>query len=1166
MHITSGLHYAMVSTLAADLGTPMLWSALTTGGCLHVLTYERAIDPEGIREYFNAHPIDVMKIVPSHFLALCADIGPRGICPRRLLVFGGESSYWKTFHDIWDIAPELEIQISYGPTESTVTATAFSAVKNGIAGNEADRSEVVPIGSPLDHVRVYVLNEEQKLLPLGLPGELYIGGEAVARGYLQQAELTQQKFLPDPFCGNPAGRMYATGDLVKLRQDGLIDFIGRKDGQTKIRGYRIELGEIQAALKNHPAIQDCAVLIHESDNRQKSILAYLVMNAEPVQSVTPPELRSFLKDKIPDYMIPAGYIFIERIPLTANGKLDRKALPLPDKQEQRYAGNLATPVTPLEVRLCEIWQEILDLEQVGIDDNFFDLGGDSFKAIHVVRKAAKHLSVIELFKYPTVRELAGRMEKVQEGTESTILHEFSPPNLFQESERINLVCIPYGGGNSITFQPLARQLPANYSLYAVEIPGHDFANTADEFQTLEKVAARCFEEIKQKVKGTIVVYGHCLGGALAIELARLLEENHYPLLGIVMAGNFPAPRLTGLFFRLWEKIFPRDLTISDRAILDMLHAWGGFLETVSQEEQQFVVKALRHDRREAESYYTERYAEKDLHKLRAPLVCVCGTADRTTEFYQERYRDWDFFSSHVELAEIEHAGHYFHKHQAETLADIIRRYAEKWQPIQSEPAHEPGLKPSPEITATNTAHYLARLKKAQPVQASISLFFLVAIGQLLAMLGSGIMGFALGVWVYEQTHVTTDFAIVTILNLLPGLLILPFAGAIADRCDRRLILIVSSIISMGSTLIIAFMLWFSHLDIRIIYVSTIIGSIAGAFQRPAYLAAIAQITPKRYLGQANGFAQMITATGSFIAPMLGGFLFLIIGLSGIIFIHFTTFLIAGCILCFVRFPNFLFRKREEPVLSEMVGGIRYIVRRKSLMIMIGFFLVFNLVWGIPNVLITPLVLKLNSPSALGLIIAAMSGGTIAGGIIMSIWGGTRRRTLGMIGFVVLAGLAFILMGSSSALFIIAAGAFISRLALSLINTHWQALIQSKVGLELQGRVFAINFLMANILLPAGNYLAGILSDRIIGPFMAKEGTGTSYLRFWAGFGEGQGMALIIFIAGILVTLWGIFGITYKPLRNLEDNLPDAIPGAVIIEDKDKIQELADLELRLKNSN
>ena len=277
----------------------------------------------------------------------------------------------------------------------------------------------VPIGRPIANTRIYILDRELQPVPVGVPGELHIGGDGLARGYLNRPDLTAEKFIADPFSGEPGARLYRTGDLARYRPDGNIEFLGRMDHQVKVRGFRIELGEIEAVLGQHPGLREAVVLAREDGPGDKRLVAYVVAHSGGA-SVAVSELRGFLGEKLPDYMIPSVFVFLDAMPLTPSGKVDRRGLPAPDAARPEGQEGYVAPRTPVEEALAGIWAEVLGLDRVGIHDNFFELGGHSLLATQVVSQARRlfqvELALRRLFEAPTV---AGLVESLAQSLDKS---------------------------------------------------------------------------------------------------------------------------------------------------------------------------------------------------------------------------------------------------------------------------------------------------------------------------------------------------------------------------------------------------------------------------------------------------------------------------------------------------------------------------------------------------------------------------------------------------------------------------------------------------------------------------------------------------------------------------------------------------------------------------
>jgi amino acid adenylation domain-containing protein len=409
LKLPAGSSFSMVSPLTADLGNTMLYPALATGGTLHIISEDRAMDPEALGAYFQHHQPDSLKIVPSHLATLLMGAAPAEVLPQKRLVVGGEACTWHLVEKVQALKPGCKVINHYGPTETTVGVTTHQVEATDRTNNH---SSSVPIGRPLSNSQLYILDSHKNLVPIGVAGEAYIGGRGLARGYAGAPELTADKFVPHPYSEEPGARLYKTGDRARFQPNGSIEFLGRIDHQVKIRGFRIESGEIESVLDRHPAVEDAVVIVREDVPNEKRLVAYVVARHEPTPTFS--ELRSYLKEKLPDYMIPTDLVFLDLLPLTPNGKVDRQVLPTPDLERSRLETKFVAPRTPVEKILAKIWSEVLDLERVGVHDDFFELGGHSLLATRVVSWIRQEfhvdLKLRDFFKIPTIAELTKRIE------------------------------------------------------------------------------------------------------------------------------------------------------------------------------------------------------------------------------------------------------------------------------------------------------------------------------------------------------------------------------------------------------------------------------------------------------------------------------------------------------------------------------------------------------------------------------------------------------------------------------------------------------------------------------------------------------------------------------------------------------------------------------------
>jgi aspartate racemase len=395
------LQFAPVSF---DASTFEIWGPLLNGGTL-VLMPPQAASLEDIGRTIREHGVTTVWLTSGLFNVM-VEQRIDDLRPVRQLLAGGDVLSSRHVRKVLDALPDCTVINGYGPTENT-TFTCCHVMQRGDPVPES-----VPIGKPISNTRVYIFDEKLHPVPPHTTGELYAGGDGVARGYLKDSGRTAEKFLPDPFSDEPNARMYRTGDLARWRDDGVVEFLGRIDSQVKIHGYRIEPGEIEIVLRTHPIINQACVMSHADENGSKHLVAYFttVDNREIVGK----EMKQFLSGKVPAHMVPALFVRLESLPLSPNGKVDRAALPAPvfAKEELPAVGNAATD---LEGQIADVWKRVLRLDRVGLDDNFFDLGGDSLLLLAVHSNLQKGLQleipIMDLFEFTTVRMLASRLSK-----------------------------------------------------------------------------------------------------------------------------------------------------------------------------------------------------------------------------------------------------------------------------------------------------------------------------------------------------------------------------------------------------------------------------------------------------------------------------------------------------------------------------------------------------------------------------------------------------------------------------------------------------------------------------------------------------------------------------------------------------------------------------------
>ena len=398
-----------LAPVAFDASTLELWGALLHGGRLALFT-ERAPTPQALARVLEREGTTVLWLTASLFNSI-VDADPRVLAPVRQLLIGGEALSVPHVRRAQAALPGTQIINGYGPTESTTFTCCYPIPPIG-DGEPAS----IPIGPPIANTRVYVLDGQMRPVAAGVPGELYIAGDGLARGYLRRPDLTADRFVPDPFSAVPGGRLYRTGDLARWRDDGTIAFVGRIDGQVKIRGFRIEPGEIETVLRQHPQVRDAFVDVRDLPVAGRSLVAYVVAAGSEVDL-----LREWLRDRLPEYMLPAAWVALGAMPLTAHGKVDRAALPAPESGRPTDADYVA-PAGGLENEIAAIWRDVLQLERIGTRDSFFDVGGHSLLLMQVharlTTQLQREIPIVDLFKYPTIEALARHLAPAPVGAEA----------------------------------------------------------------------------------------------------------------------------------------------------------------------------------------------------------------------------------------------------------------------------------------------------------------------------------------------------------------------------------------------------------------------------------------------------------------------------------------------------------------------------------------------------------------------------------------------------------------------------------------------------------------------------------------------------------------------------------------------------------------------------
>jgi amino acid adenylation domain-containing protein len=521
-----------LAPVAFDASTFEIWGPLLRGGCL-VLAPDGLPDLPEVEALIRRHGVGTMWLTAGLFNSI-VESRPATLRGLRTLLVGGETLSVRHVRLAQAALPGTQLVNGYGPTEGT-TFTCIYPIPNPWPAE----LHGVPIGRPLANTRVLVLDTHQQPVPIGVPGELYIGGDGLARGYRSQPDATAQRFVADPF--HQGERLYRSGDRVCWRADGTLAYLGRFDDQVKIRGYRVEPGEVAAVLLGHPALADCAVVVHSDSRGNKQLAAYYVPRAG--QAPAESELADFLHARLPGYMVPSAFMALASLPLNANGKLDRRALPEPRPTDARRAAptlpDMATGSATVRI-LESIWSALLGVDTVGLDDSFFDLGGHSLLAVQLFARIearfGRRLPLGLLFEGPTIRHLAAALDEADGSADWRTLVAIQP-----QGSRPPFFCVHGFGGGVLGYADLAQRLDPDQPFFGLQAAGLDGEETADS--SIEAMAARYVAAMRShQPAGPYRIGGYCFGGVVALDMARQLEAagDEVALLAII-EGYAPAP-------------------------------------------------------------------------------------------------------------------------------------------------------------------------------------------------------------------------------------------------------------------------------------------------------------------------------------------------------------------------------------------------------------------------------------------------------------------------------------------------------------------------------------------------------------------------------------------------------------------------------------------------
>ncbi len=514
------------ASISFDIAVEEMYPCLTSGATLILRTDDFLTNGSGMLEKCHEWGLTVLDLPTAYWHQLASDLATgEWVAPPslRLVIIGGEAvipEKVKTWQTSFKDNQYPELINTYGPTEATVVVTKCKLSESINQDNELTE---MTIGKPFDNVKIYILDSCLNPVPIGVPGELHIGGVCLARGYLNRPELTDQKFIPDPF--NPGMRMYKSGDLARFLSDGNIEFLGRIDHQVKIRGFRIELGGIETVLNQYAAVKEAVVIPQEYDAGDKRLVAYIVpRNAQPP---TTQDLKDFLGSRLPEYMVPSAFVILDALPLTPNDKVDRKALPKPDKTNLSLEEEYLSPNNDVEQKLVTLWEQAFRIQPIGIKDDFFSLGGNSLMATSMVAEIEqvfdKKLSQGIFFEASTIEELAAIIPQEEAVSKNTI-------KLNHNGTKAPLFIV---ANNGFLYQEMIGHLDQEQPVYIIEEP----------LDKAPEMASRCIQQIRDiQPQGPYHLMGHSYEGLVTYEIAQQLyaENEQVAFLGLL---DTPTPEV-----------------------------------------------------------------------------------------------------------------------------------------------------------------------------------------------------------------------------------------------------------------------------------------------------------------------------------------------------------------------------------------------------------------------------------------------------------------------------------------------------------------------------------------------------------------------------------------------------------------------------------------------
>ena len=640
-----------------DISVWQMFSGLVCGGTTVIYDYHTIIDVPKFCHQLREDYISVLELVPSYFSEMLYFLEKNRssleLKDLNILVLNAETLFPRVVNQWLELYSNIPIVNTYGITETSDDLSHY------IMRKKIDTETTPILKRPIQHIEIHIVDSNLRRVPVGVTGEIIVAGLGVGRGYLNDKERTGKVFLQGPIKGlTYQSRIYRTGDLGRYSEDGTMEFLGRTDYQIKVGGHRVELPEIENKLNLISEIKDAIVLDIKNKRGDTFLVAFYTAKEEIIEQ----ELKVHLKEQLPSYMIPAYFVELDKFPLNPNGKINRKVL-----REWKINNSVALEVqytgdfSDLEKELLEEWKYVLGREDIGLNDDFFDLGGNSFKAIRLIARNKHNYTINELYDNPTVNTLGKIINKKEKQQIKKLLDTL----ILSKKETVSLLVIPNSAGESINFRDLSNsieQISENVSVYGVQLPRVQPLEGENYEDMRQKLLVDLVAEIKDNIKTPIIIYGQCNGTALAIGLADFLRNDNIMIKGLYLGALFPA-----------KSTNPDPYIKTDHDIISLLEK----LKATYPEEspyKEFFIENIRYDSIIAYLgfyYYSNVMSKGEFVKFNFPIYSVVGEKDPITKYYTFKYKKLKKFSRNVKLHVIKNTGHYLHRDAPSELAQII---------------------------------------------------------------------------------------------------------------------------------------------------------------------------------------------------------------------------------------------------------------------------------------------------------------------------------------------------------------------------------------------------------------------------------------------------------------------------------------------------------------